>query len=56
MLPTSDSTLVGCLAANLASLIRDYCARQKVSGVSLKCFTIRQFPVLPPTAYTDVAS
>ena len=55
MLPVSDTALVACLYSNLASLILDYCARQKVGGVSLKYFTMRQLPVLPPSAFEGEA-
>jgi hypothetical protein len=39
------------LLANLASLPLDYAARQKIGGITLNYFIIKQFPVLPPTAY-----
>ncbi len=42
---------VACLGANLNSLCFDYFARQKVGGTHLKFFTMRQLPVLPPSAY-----
>lgn len=42
---------VASLAANLASRALDYCARQKVGGIKLKYFTMRQLPVLPPDRY-----
>jgi hypothetical protein len=40
------------LTANLASLVLDYVARQKVGGTDLTFYHIKQFPVLPPNWYT----
>ena len=51
MMPSPDPRLVAGLYANLSSIPFDYCARQKVGGLSLKYFTMRQLPALPPTAY-----
>lgn len=42
-----------CLYANLCSLTLDYVARQKVGGVNLNYYLIRQLPVLAPTSYSD---
>jgi hypothetical protein len=39
--------------ANLGSLVLDFCARQKIGGTTLNFFLLKQFPVLPPTGYTD---
>jgi hypothetical protein len=39
------------LIANLSSLPFDYVTRQKVGGVTLNYFLVKQFPVLTPTAY-----
>ena len=46
-----------CLAANLNSLVLDYIVRQKIGGVSLSFFILKQLPVLPPSFYrpADVA-
>jgi hypothetical protein len=45
------------LVANWSSLIADYVARQKVSGLHLKYNIFKQFPVLPRSTYTvaDIA-
>jgi len=51
MLPDAEPNLVACLYANLCSFVLDYCARQKVGGTSLKYFTMRQLPGLPPSTY-----
>ena len=45
--------LVAALVGNLSSLALDFAARQKVGGTTLNFFILFQFPVLPPTAYTD---
>ena len=55
MMPTPQPQLVAGLYANLSSIPFDYCARQKVGGVSLKYFTMRQLPTLPPGAYATHA-
>ena len=44
---------VACVLANVNSLIFDYVARQKVAGVSLGFFIVKQLPVLPPAAYGE---
>lgn len=41
------------LAANLSSFVFDYIARQKVGGLNLNNFIIKQLPVLPPDAYQN---
>ena len=51
IMPSHDSQLVAALYANLSSIPFDYCARQKVGGLSLTYFTIRQLPALRPRAY-----
>ena len=51
MMPSSDPRLVAVLCANLSSLAFDYCARQKVGGLHLTYFTMRQLPALRPEAY-----
>ena len=55
MLPYSGPQLVADLYANLLSTPFDYCARQKVGGVNLPYFTMRQLPALPPEAYAKAA-
>ena len=45
--------LVAALVGNLSSLALDFAARQKVGGTTLNFFILFQFPVLPPTAYTE---
>lgn len=56
MLPSVNAEMAACLYANLSSLPFDYCARQKVGGLSLKYFTMKQLPVLNPQRYAEPAS
>ncbi|HEY5866994.1 MAG TPA: restriction endonuclease, partial [Candidatus Tectomicrobia bacterium] len=51
MMPSADPPYVAALYANMCSFALDYCARQKVSGTSLKYFTMKQLPMLPPAVY-----
>ena len=51
MMPSLDPQLVAGLYANVSSIPFDYCARQKVGGLTLNYFTMRQLPALRPTAY-----
>ena len=51
MMPSSDPRLVAALYANLSSIAFDYFARQKVGGLHLTYFTIRQLPALSPKEY-----
>jgi hypothetical protein len=46
-----------CFLANTNSLVLDYIAKQKVGGVNLSFFFVKQFPFIQPAAYTagDVA-
>jgi hypothetical protein len=47
--PRSIAALVG----NLSSLALDFAARQKVGGTTLNFFILYQFPILPPSTYTE---
>ena len=51
MMPSPDPQLGASLYANLSSIAFDYCARQKVGGVHLTFFTMRQLPLLGPKEY-----
>ena len=51
IMPSLHPKLVGDLYANLLSIPFDYCARQKIGGLSLNYFTMRQLPALRPRAY-----
>jgi hypothetical protein len=50
-LPSQPPYLIAALYGNICSFVLDYAARQKVGGTSLKYFTMRQLPVLAPSAY-----
>ncbi|MBU6289620.1 MAG: N-6 DNA methylase [Chloroflexi bacterium] len=39
------------LTANLSSLVLDYSARQKIGGITMNFYLVKQFPVLPPERY-----
>lgn len=41
------------LCAALNSLVVDFCAQQKVGGTHIRKFTLQQFPILPPNAYSE---
>ena len=49
------STLAACLLANFLSVELDVIARMKLGGTNLTYGYFRQFPVLPPSAYHEVA-
>jgi len=50
-LPHQPPSSVACIGGLMASLAFDYFARQKIGGGSLKYFTIRQLPVIPPATF-----
>jgi hypothetical protein len=52
MMPDTNTLLIAALLATLNSLVFDYVTRQKVGGTSLKYFTMKQLPVLPPEAFS----
>jgi hypothetical protein len=53
ILPQGGATHAVTLLANLNSLVLDYVARQKVGGTHIRKYVISQFPVLPPSFFTD---
>ena len=55
MLPSVEPQLCAALYANLSSIAFDYCTRQKVGGVHLTYYTMRQLPVFPPSAFSTIA-
>ncbi|MYJ74311.1 MAG: hypothetical protein F4089_04070 [Gammaproteobacteria bacterium] len=55
ILPSADPKLVASLYANLSSIPFDYCARQKVGGIHLTYFTLRQLPVFAPSGVAKPA-
>lgn len=48
----ADASGVAAVLGNLSSLIVDYVARQKVSGINFAAFVAEQLPVFPPSAYS----
>jgi len=48
-----QASLVSCLLGCLNSLIFDFVVRQKVGGVHLGIFIMKQLPVLPPDRYSE---
>lgn len=44
-----------CLYANMSSLVEDYIVRCKLGGTNMTLNYVKQFPVLPPEAYTAEA-
>jgi len=49
----AESARQVCLFANLNSIILDFSARQKISGINMSYFLINQFPVIVPSFYTE---
>ncbi len=47
--------LNACLLSNLNCMVLDFVARQKVAGVTINLFILKQFPILPPSSYDSVA-
>jgi hypothetical protein len=50
---TQDAPRVAAKLANWSSLVLDYIARQKIGGTHLTYGYLKQFPILPPTAYRE---
>jgi hypothetical protein len=48
-----DASHAAAFICNLSSLVLDFVARQKIGGTTLNYFYMKQFPVLPPSRYTD---
>ncbi|MDD7910595.1 N-6 DNA methylase [Pseudovibrio exalbescens] len=48
-----DPRKIASLAANCASLVVDFAARQKLGGANLNLYLLFQFPILPPEFYTE---
>lgn len=46
-------SMVLCFIGNSNSLVLDYIARQKTSGMSLNFYIIKQLPYIPQNAYND---
>jgi hypothetical protein len=42
-----------CFLSNLDALVADYVARQKIGGTHINYFYLRQFPILPPSFFSQ---
>jgi hypothetical protein len=52
LLPAEQSVpLVPCLLANLNAIVVDFVVRNKIGGLNLNFFAVKQLPVLPPAAF-----
>ena len=50
---SGDVQLVGSACASSSSIPLDYVARQKLGGISLSFFILKQLPVIPVSAYSE---
>ncbi|MBL9181086.1 MAG: N-6 DNA methylase [Verrucomicrobiaceae bacterium] len=54
LLATEQPThMAAVLLANANSLVLDFALRQKLAGINLSFFYIKQLPILPPEAYSE---
>lgn len=55
ILPASsfDNTKIAAFVANLAALVLDYVARQKIGGVNTNYFHVKQLPIIAPGHYAE---
>ncbi len=53
ILPINGAQDAALIVASLNSLVLDFVAQQKVGGTHIRKFVIQQFPILPPSAYTE---
>ncbi|RCK72740.1 MAG: putative restriction /modification enzyme [Anaerolineae bacterium] len=44
--------LLNAFLANTSSIVFDFVSRQKLGGMTMNFFYVKQFPVLPPSTYT----
>jgi len=52
LLISSENPLsIVCLAVNFSSFVLDYASRQKVGGINMNMFIIKQLPILSPDFY-----
>ena len=54
MYPATTTRLAAALLGTLNSYVFDFVARQKLGGIHLKYFTMKQTAILPPEAYADM--
>ena len=50
---SKNPQIICCFVSNFNSIVFDYVARQKFSGVNLNSFIVKQLPVLPPDRYSQ---
>lgn len=48
-----NSLNISVFSASFNSIVFDYFVRQKISGTHLNFFLVKQFPILPPSHYTE---
>ena len=48
-----DRRVIACFLANVNSLVFDYITRQKIAGLSLSYFILKQLPVIHPNGYRE---
>jgi hypothetical protein len=53
MYPDTTALQAAALLGSLNSFVFDYVVRQKLGGIHLKYFTMKQTPVISPDAYSD---
>ena len=53
LFPSTSPELACCLLANGISIVMDFVVRMKLGGVTMNFFYVKQFPFLPPSAYTE---
>jgi hypothetical protein len=53
MLTDRSPKLVALLQANVSSICFDYFARQKIGGLTMNFFIVKQLPVLSPDIYSE---
>lgn len=53
LFPSTSPELASCLLANGISIVMDIVVRMKLGGVTMNFFYVKQFPFLPPSAYTE---
>lgn len=53
LLTNEEPRKVAALLANLSSFCFDFVARQKIGGLTMNYFIVKQLPVLPPNFYSE---
>jgi hypothetical protein len=55
-LPSASHLQTAAFIANLSAHVFDYVTRQKLGGTSLTYFVLKQFPLLPPSAFNGLVA